>query len=342
MLQITNFSEQWAEFSAYFFRQPESILPMSQMSLENKLIYNSQLLDDYQIHTAQAAIKAVFDETRNLFGEDSKQHAQAQMQMGTWHLINCDYAAAETLLKQAVQTLRRHRSGKRDLELAEALYWLGSVMNIQANLNEAWILYQEAYETLPNEAHNTLLAARIEMSQGFNLMMQGKFDKSLQKHEHAAALLESNYGMDYFFTAYAYTHVAMHYRQQGYYKEAQSILSHTTKTLGDTHPYAAIALREWAMTCDLLNEHDLARQLLDRAEKILLKSVGEQHAFYADLLTVLATHNQFHGNLTQAQNQWNHALFIYLDLYDENHPQVQFVIRMLVNILINQQNGDNQ
>ncbi|MFC2506097.1 MAG: tetratricopeptide repeat protein, partial [Kingella sp. (in: b-proteobacteria)] len=119
--------------------------------------------------------------------------------------------------------------------------------------------------------------------------------------------------------------------------------SHTTKTLGDTHPYAAIALREWAMTCDLLNEHDLARQLLGRAEKILLKSVGEQHAFYADLLTVLATHNQFHGNnLTQAQNQWNHALFIYLDLYDENHPQVQFVIRMLVNILINQQNGDNQ
>ena len=308
MLQITNFSEQWAEFSAYFFRQPESILPMSQMSFKNKLIYNSQLLDDYQIHTAQAAIKAVFDETRNLFGEDSKQHAQAQMQMGTWHLINCDYAAAETLLKQAVQTLRRHRSGKRDLELAEALYWLGSVMNIQANLNEAWILYQEAYETLPDEAHNTLLAARIEMSQGFNLMMQGKFDINM-----------------IFFC-----------------KLQQSILSHTTKTLGDTHPYAAIALREWAMTCDLLNEHDLARQLLDRAEKILLKSVGEQHAFYADLLTVLATHNQFHGNLTQAQNQWNHALFIYLDLYDENHPQVQFVIRMLVNILINQQNGDNQ
>ena len=305
-------------------------------TLTEQFMHDRQLIDAFQLKKAQTAVKKTLRQTKKEFGETSIEYAYAFLNLGAWHFANSDYVAAETILKQSVQSFREFHDAIGGLQwiLADALCVLGNAYHMQAKTDDATEAHAQAWDWLLESERHSVLAGQILIGQGINFMQQGEFEQALDKHEYAAGMLADCLGMKHILTGYAYTHVAAHYRQQGFHAEAHSMLRAIVQNTGDKHVYGAFAYRELAMVIDILGQHAEAANWFQAALKIAQETVGKMHTQYADVLLAYAMHSKHHGKVEEALVQLHEALSIYLSCFDEDHPAIHFATQHIVQLLV--------
>ncbi|MDK4689114.1 tetratricopeptide repeat protein [Kingella negevensis] len=294
-----------------------------------------ELIETCQLAQAEPLVRALYQDTQNTFGEDSLEHAQSLVNLGNWHEGKGDFGASETLLKQAVQTIRRHNeTRKHNAQLADALHQLGGTYCQQGKLAEAQAVYQEA-QTLYTQPENAAQIALLLNDLGSTYSEQP--EKALEYYEQSAALHEKLFGMEYRYTALTYTNAAAIYRRQGHLAEAQSILEHTTqiqqRCSGD-HILTAVALSELAATYDEQGNHQQAETLYNQAADMITRVFGKEHVNYGRILARLAYHHYLLNDFDTTLNMLHQSLEIFIETFDEDHAAVRNTIQNIVTVMM--------
>lgn len=320
---------------------------MKSTELTTRHQHDRQLIDDFKLADAKIAVQNTHDITQQTFGEDSPEHAQSLINLGNWHVANGDYAAAEPLLKQAVQIIRRHQlSGCLNTELADALQQLGNLYTHQARGEDAQKAHEEALplyqaNSEANQAKIALLFNDLASSYGNS----GQPEKALELYERSAEQHEQLFGMEHPYTALAYTNVATCYRIQGHHTEALSILKSTVqiqqRCSGD-HPRTVHVLAELAAAHDAVGEFAAAEHVFQQAQEILLRCVNEHHAIFGRLLLRRAHHYVQQQQLDRALACLERALPIFLETFEEEHPAVHSTIQNIVVLNIMKEQSEEQ
>lgn len=291
----------------------------------------SELIAAYRLDQARSAVADACTQTLAEHGSQSPQHAAALLQLGRWHFAAGEYSAAEPLLKQALQYAQNHSgdflSAARQ---AQAALW-----NESGRSTQVLMLFSDRCST-PGE----------QIEYGAALASQGNLSGALTQFETAAAALAGQYGLDSAAAAHAYAHVAAVYRLQGYAKEALSILSgclnNVRSQIGKHHPHAADILAEMAAACAKLGDHGRAALHYRQAEHSLRKTLGSAHIQYGRTLAKHAYFLAAQGKTADALLRLQHALVIYIDTFDEEHPLVHALIRHIAMLVMQQMHNETE
>lgn len=316
---------------------------MSPSELSQRQQHERQLIEDYRLTQVQSAVQETHDYTQIHYGEDSVEHAQSLINLGNWHEYSGDYAASETLLKQAVQILRRHNStGSLNAELADALHQLGGTYAKLARLEEAKNVHEEAlalYHTFTNgECDKKIPLLLNDLSGDYSNM--GQPEKALELYEQSAAQHEQLFGMMHRDTALVYTNLAIMYRQQGHHAEALSIFKSTTQTLQDLlgdHPRTVFAWTELAVSYDGMQQYAEAAKIYSKVTQMLQRCVSEDHPIRAHILFYQARHYAQQHQFQAALPLLHQALMIVMNVFDENHPALRSIIQHIVTLTLMQE-----
>lgn len=291
----------------------------------------SDLIAAYRLDETRQAVTAACTQTAAEHGTESPQHAAALLQLGRWHFAAGEYAAAEPLLKQALQYAQNHPTD-----------FLHEAQQAQAAL---WNENGQTERVIELFAQNCTTAGE-QIEYGIALSAQNSLNQALQQFETAAAALAQTHGIDSTQAALAYIRVAVLYRQQGHSKEALSILSGCLKNIssqqGEHHPYAAEALVEMAATCAELGNNEQASRYYDQAEEAVRKSLGNSHIKYGRILAKHAYFLAAQGKTGEALIRLQYALVIHINTFDENHPAVHALIRHTAILAIQQIHSETQ
>lgn len=309
---------------------------MSPTELSQRQQHERQLIEDFRLTQVQSAVQETHDYTQTHYGEDSIEHAQSLINLGNWHENSGDYAASETLLKQAVQILRRHNTtGSLNAELADALHQLGGTYAKLARFEEAKNVHEEAlalYQTFTNGEYDRKIPLLLNDLAG-DYSHTGQPEKALEFYEQSAAQHEQLFGMAHRDTALAYTNLAIMYRRQGHRAEALSILKSTTQILQDLlgdHPRTVFAWTALATSHDEMQQYQEAAKIYPQATQMLLRCVGKDHPIHAHILFCQAKHYAQQHQFQAALPLLHQALTIAMNVFDENHPVMHSIIQNIV------------
>ncbi|MDK4612432.1 tetratricopeptide repeat protein [Kingella kingae] len=310
-------------------------------TLNKRLQQERELLHAYDLAAARKSIRYTHKHAIASFGENSVECAGCLLNLGIWHELSGEYAAAEPLLKQAEQIFRQHLPAPHP-EIATAHFYQARVLYRQAKFDEAvqafWqvlVQYQEAY--FPQTDHVDI-ARTIQWQAYSQMQLKNQQEQGLSNQEKAAAMFERLLGMNHAETAMAYTYVAEWYMRGEHRLHGLSVLQHTLPTVqqhaGSLHPDTAYVATQLAICEDVSGLHDKAREHFALAKHIYEQSVGEQHPLYAEFLIGFAEHHAVHGYVEQALRYYHQALEIFTACMDEDFIGIPFVIKRIAMLMM--------
>ncbi len=275
----------------------------------------SNMEADYARTTADLAeARALLDRYDNQFEREKVDAARRALDRG-------DRTLADALFGEAQEALTR-QADDWAMEAAKLAYERGKLAEDDIRWHDADRHYGEAARLSPTYDH--LIAA------GMFADYCGDYRRGARIKEQLVELAEAEFGPKDPRTATALNNLAVSYRAQARYAEAEPIyrcaLKIGEKTLGSDHPKVATSLNNLAGLLEETGRVDEAEPLYRRALEIDERTLGSDHPDVATSLNNLALLLKETGRVDEAEPLYERAVAIALKALGEDHPNTQKVI----------------
>ncbi len=204
---------------------------------------------------------------------------------------------ARTLAEQAV-AIRSRVLGARDLQVAESLNTLGSVVALVGEYDLAISRFEEA--------------------------------RAIHESQTAPADLGEGYGTLCINLAGTYQRVGKYTQAETLFEEGLAVLR---RKPGVNHPAYSASLVAYAYLQADLGHYSAAEKLYDESGKLLREQLGEQHPYYAAFLNNRAALYTALGNLTVAESDYRKALELKRKIYGANALTIGASLRNLARLV---------
>jgi tetratricopeptide (TPR) repeat protein len=311
-----------AEALARFF----AILGEADVSPERLTDRLVTIAEHYQMLLAQLDAPGSSDPHVQRLNEQAREALQAG-----------DFARTEELLNQAksrdLSAIEQMRAAMeqmpakleaRQLSAAENAAKNGTLMMTRLRYREAGGYFAEAVDLLP-EGSDELRADYLNQ-QGTATWHGGDYRTAVQAHRAALDIRERIHAPDDPKLAYGLDNLALLYRAQGRYAEAEPLyqrsLAISEKALGPEHPEVATSLNNRAALYQAQGRYAEAELHHQRALAIRDKALGPEHLDVAQSLNNLAELYRALGRHAEAEPLSQRALAIWERVFGPQHPRV--------------------
>jgi serine/threonine protein kinase/Tfp pilus assembly protein PilF len=277
-------------------------------------------------------------ERRALYGGTDTTVADAMDQLGIAQLRRGNLAAADSLLRGALE-LRRRRLGPEHDATAESLEHLAELLNVRNDVAGAEPLLRDAL-AIRRRLHGdtSLAAANAKAFLADVLQMKGATADAMSLYREAAETREHRLGADHPLTAELIGSLASVTEAAGRHAEAESLyrrmIGAQRRTLGEDHPALAASFNALGqMLYKATPRAEEAESLLRLALGINRHALGENHPKVADNVGNLAIIVRDRGDFAEAERLLTQALAIDRSIYGPEHTTVGFDLNELAGVL---------
>jgi tetratricopeptide (TPR) repeat protein len=225
-----------------------------------------------------------------------RQFAVSLHNLASWHREQGDYAAAEVLLREALEFKRTHL-GQRHPDLAFTLKDLAGIYQRMGDDAAAEPLLRQALE---------LTGATIGLRHPLYAASLSQLGTLLSRRGDLAA-------------------------GESYYRQALTV---TRTTVGENHPNFASGLSNLAVLHQRRGDLAAAEPLLRQALEITRAALGEHHPDFATTLMNLASLRAERGDHAAAEPLLRQALEVVRTAQGEDHPELALVLIHLAQLLL--------
>lgn len=252
---------------------------------------------------------------------------QALSTLGGLHYELGDYAAAETVSRQAVTIAEQAPPGAaRDRLLAEALTCLGDLCRRQARYDEAEAQLQRALGLVDAASEARLQRAGVLNALGITYKDAGRFQAAEDCYQTALATIQQLLGPDDPALASLYHNLAGLAYARGHHAQAEPLARRAIqlreRALGPTHPTVAADVAVLGAILAAQGHHQPAEALFRRALASFEHRYGPDHYEVAVNLNNLAALFQARGEWVDAERCYRRALAIKQRTVGAAHPEV--------------------
>jgi eukaryotic-like serine/threonine-protein kinase len=261
------------------------------------------------------------EEAKRIAGDDVLQGARANAVMAQLLCLQSRHAAAERIVRSAIQTVPDHRGIEDDLvrldlsmQLARARWGQGDTRGAILVLNEA----AAAAQALGNDARPAM--AELLGQRGYAQAELFRFEAA-EKDLRRSLLLSAGYSPVTTNTVRRYLAnlLILTDRRKEALRQAVDLLGSNRSLFGERHPETGRAWvvvgKAWFFTGDSRR----AASALDRAEKIFDRSLGRNHVDFSDALVIRAAIAYENGDLPRAIGFARTAVDVLQRAYGPNH-----------------------
>jgi CHAT domain-containing protein len=251
--------------------------------------------------------------------------ASSKRDVRIWQLYRQGrYADAVPLLKQSLETRRRHL-GETDPEAVKTTSDLAIMLDQSAKLTEAEPLHRRAlalYRQGRGEDHPDTASCCDRLA--LNLNAQGKYAEGEPLLRQALAIRRKVLGDDHAHTAASYLNVAYHLDDRGQHAAAEPLhrraLAIFRQVRGEDHPDTATEYGNLAVNLDAQGKYAEAEPLHRQALAIRRRILGEDHPHTAASYTSVAGNLDAQRKFAEAEPLFRQALAICRKVLGEDHP----------------------
>lgn len=259
-------------------------------------------------------------------GPNDPAVASALNELAIFYFTQADYAAAEPLLRRALE-IREAALGADQPLTAQAINNLAQVLQERGNYVEAEPLLERSlglYEKLRGPDHPDVAIALNNLAGLFRLM--GNYRRAEPLYQRALAIREKASGPEHVSVAVALNNLGLLYQQAGDLQKARPLLERSLaireKALGASHPDVGRALNNLAVLSqeegDLARAEDLYRRALANYEQ----EYGRVHPLVGQALNGLAVVYLLKGDYDKAGPMYDQALSIRRAVLGPMHPDI--------------------
>lgn len=231
---------------------------------------------------------------KRLLGEEHPLYAASLSNLGILYESMGDYARAETLYTQSLETTRKVK-GDEHPDYAHCLNNLADLHSRQGAYATAEPIYRQAL----------------------------KIRKKTLGEQHL------DYGISLNSLAALHVYAGEHARAEPLFRQALEI---SRKTLGEQHPSYATGLANLAQVYRSTGDFARAEALLKQGLEIRRKAFGEEHPDYASCLDDLGCLYSAAGDFERAEPPLTEAREIRKRAYGEQHPIYAYSLNNLANL----------
>jgi eukaryotic-like serine/threonine-protein kinase len=277
-------------------------------------------------------------ERRALYGATDTTVADAMDQLGMTQLRRGDLAAADSLLRGALE-VRRHRLGTDHDATAESLEHVAELLHTRNDFAGSEPLLREALRVrraLHGDSSLPTATAKVWLADVYRT--SGNMSEAMTLYREALATREHRLGTEHPLTAELVGSVATALEGVGRHAEAESLLRNMIavqrRKLGDDHPTVAVSLNALGqLLYKATSRVEEAESLLRAALVINQRALGENHPKVADNVGNLAIIARDRGDLPEAERLLAQALRIDRSIYGPEHTTVAFDLNELAGVL---------
>ena len=292
--------------------------------------------------TAKLTVREVLDRGRRQIDElRGLPEVQATYlnTMGEAYRALALYDQASELLERAL-AIRRRSHGDEHLEVAESLYELAIVRQLEGDFEAARAALSESLEIrrrLLGDEHSEVAECLNEMGLiAYNL---GRFAAAEMRYREALAITEGRPSLN---TADSLHNLALLAHDRGQLEEAESLyreaLTLTRRFLGPVHPDVAISLNSLAVLLHDRDDLKGAEALYREALAMRRQLFGDAHHSVATSLTNLALLLRDKGDDEAAAAVFAESLALTRRLLGPDHPDVAVALNNFA--LVKHDRGD--
>jgi tetratricopeptide (TPR) repeat protein len=237
-----------------------------------------------------------------------------------------EYPEAEGSLTLALE-IRERELAADSLDVAECLYLLGRLYQIQGRYAEAAPLHQRSLairEKVLGPEHPDLAKSLNSLAALYQ--DQGHYAKAEPLYRRSLPIDEKMLGPEHPQVASSLNNLAAVYEAQGNYAEAEPLylqsLAIREKVLGPLHPHVADSLNSLATLYKTLGKYSHAEPLYRHSLAIREKVLGPGHPQVADSLNNLALLYEAQGKYGDAEPLCRRSLAVREKVLGPKHPQV--------------------
>ncbi len=250
-----------------------------------------------------------------------------------------DFTRSEEILRESMTTAEKLHEKRA---IADVLLAFGRLYSLTGRFEEAESVLKKSVSTLKElgpSGQELLDAALLNLGRTYRSL--GDVEKAKDCLQHAIDLAKTNSRPN---TYEATLEMAKLYEEQGWMKDASSLLEGSIKelekTFGDASPLVAEQCRQMATECIELNEYERAQTLLKRALSIDETVYGANGAATANDLQSLGMLYVRQGKYAEAEPVYKRSLEIVQKAYGDSHPNVAACLNNLAWLYVNQRKFD--
>jgi tetratricopeptide (TPR) repeat protein/CHAT domain-containing protein len=247
-----------------------------------------------------------------------------------------NYRNAAQLAEQTA-AIRKRILGEHDHQYAEALDWLGYVLERQGDYPAAERALLGAVEVAKQalgEGHPVYGRCLGNLATVYD--NTGRYEKAEPLFRQAVGICKQSLGTEN--TDYAksvaglaelYKHIGDYAKAEPLYREASDVYK---RTLGEKHGWYGSSLNNLALLYQDMGDYKRAEPLLREALEIAKVANGEKHPQYADSLLNLAELLSDMGNYSKAEPLAREASDIYKEALGQGHPRYAISLNNLAGL----------
>lgn len=237
-------------------------------------------------------------------------------------------------LEEAIKFLKNQ---KKEMDIANCLFWIAELHTVQGSYCEAELLYQEALRLRQRQLGDEHLdIANCLDSLAALYRWQGRYCESESLYEKALALKLNLLGNEHPAVAVSLNNLAALYYWQERYGEAEPLykqaLSLRRQLLGPEHPSLAISLNNLGVLYRVQKRYIEAESLLQEALALRRRLLGSMNPTVATSLNNLGTLYREQGCYNEAELFYQQALKIDHHNYGANHPSTAVTLNGLASV----------
>jgi serine/threonine-protein kinase len=287
---------------------------------------------------ARPLLERAHDETRQLFGEASEEHAAALHELAALEYDLDRYREAETLLRRAIAVLE-HRRGPRDAVTLELYSSLADVLGAAGRYEEGLEIDRRLH-SIRREQFGDGHVATLEDLSGIAMTLRrlGRFEEAERHYRELVAASERILGSEHPDVLDRKVSSANVLRSLGRFAEAEEILRGIVATreriFGPDHPETASALDSLGGALREQGRFGEALATTRRALEIQVATIGpdaSETAVGRNNLAILAVTA---GDYEAAESGFREALRIWSASLDPDHPHRSSALANLGFVLV--------
>jgi serine/threonine-protein kinase len=282
-------------------------------------IYSSLSMHD----SAQSLLEESLTLREQVHGAASAEYANTVQALAQLAETKGDYATAESLARQALQT--RRQLGE-PIGLVSTALRLGTIVHRRGDLDAAESLYREALETARDELgeRHDLLASALH-ALGSLMEHQGRLADSEELHQQGLEIRRELLGDEHLDLIESYYNLGSVQHAQGRFDPAKQNYQHALEISGtltpDGNADAAYMINALATVHQELGEHELAENRFREALDVLNRYFEADHPNIGIVSANLGMLLFDDGNVTGAEPLLGHALEV-MESAIPNHPKL--------------------
>ncbi len=247
------------------------------------------------------------------------------------------YEPAEPLLREAL-ALRRQALGAENLDVAESLFHLGTLVSEKGDWAESESLLRQSLELRQRflgDEHLDIAASLKSLA--FLDYENGDYAGAEELYRRSLAIYRLLLGPEHLEVAEVLNNLGMVLSTRGDFAEAEPLhreaLEIRKRQVGDEHVLVVESLVNLGGILQALDNYAEAELLLRESLTLHRRLLGDRHIAVANNLHALAGVLRERGELAQAEPLYREALEIVRDLLGERHVVVPIVMGSLASVL---------